>query len=61
MHLLKKLIKENYLLKTMKSEFNRKPVRFLRTKKMYLPLEDETVSNLKPAALPRTKILRKTQ
>ena len=45
----------------MKSEFNRKPVRFLRTKKMYLPLEDETVSNLKPAALPRTKILQKTQ
>ena len=36
----------------MKSEFNRKPVRFLRTKKMYLPLQDETVSNLKPAALP---------
>ena len=45
----------------MKSEFNRKPVRFLRTKKIYSPPEDETVSNLKPAALPRTKILRKTQ
>ena len=45
----------------MKSEFNRKPVLFLRTKKMYSPLEEETVSNLKPAALPRTNILRKTQ
>ena len=28
---------------------------------MHLQLEEETMSNLKPAALPRTKILRKTQ
>ena len=33
MHFLKKSVKENKLFKTMESEFNRKPVHFLRTKK----------------------------